>query len=141
MANKNTNSFNYSLLSEFLFTILPLTIIVIIRSYEEDYNKIFFNSEWAVISIILFGQSIVKLASGIANYNNKLTWQKVSFIISILIIIGLIPSTTILVLNVLDQQNSTPNLVLHTLQIFFFFLSCIAFFIIGAVGQSFLEDE
>ncbi len=52
----------YSLLSELLFTILPLIIVIIIRGYENKYELIFYNTEWSIMAIILFGQSIDTLS-------------------------------------------------------------------------------
>ena len=104
----------------------------------KEFSKIFFNSEWAICAIILFGQSIVKFSSGIANSEKKFKWQIISFLNTLIIIIGLIPSIIVLVIIILTDSTS---LTLHIFQIFLFILSCISFFIVGAAGQELLERK
>src|SRR5690606_24567281 len=96
---KIDRTIKYVLSSELIFTLLPIIILLIVRSYENDYSKIFYNSEWSIISIILFGQSIVKFSSGIANSKETFRWQLVALVISLIIVFGLIPASIILVLN------------------------------------------
>lgn len=128
----------YILVSEVLFTILPLIVITIVRSYQYQAHLIFYNTEWAMMSIILFGQSIVKFSSGVANSNLKFRWQLVSLIMSLIIIFGLIPSIIILIINLLNSKNSYG---LHIVQMILFVVSIITFFIIGYVGQKLLEGK
>jgi hypothetical protein len=128
----------YVLVSEMLFTILPLIVITIVRSYQNQYELIFYNTEWAMMSIILFGQSIVKFSSGVANSNLKFRWQLVSLIMSLIIIFGLVPSIIILIINLL---NSEPNCGLHIAQMFLFVVSIITFFIVGYVGQKLIDGK
>ncbi len=128
----------YVLISELLFTILPLIVITIVRSYQNKIELIFFNTEWAMMAIILFGQSIVKFSSGIANSNLKFRWQLVSMIISIIIIFGLAPSIIILIINLINVQ---PIFGLHIAQLVLFVISIITFFIVGYLGQKLIDDK
>lgn len=128
----------YVLVSEMLFTILPLIVITIVRSYQDQYEQIFYNTEWAMMSIILFGQSIVKFSSGVSNSNLKFRWQLVSLIMSLLIIFGLIPSITILIINLINPE---PNFGLQIAQMILFLLSIITFFIIGYIGQKLIDGK
>ncbi|TDE01705.1 hypothetical protein [Flavobacterium sandaracinum] len=128
----------YVLVSEMLFTILPLIVITIVRSYQNQYELIFYNTEWAMMSIILYGQSIVKFSSGVANSNLKFRWQLVSLIMSLIIIFGLVPSIIILIINLL---NSEPNFGLHIAQMLLFIVSIITFFIVGYVGQKLIDGK
>ena len=43
----------YVLVSEIIFTILPLVVIAIIRSYQDQAEQIFYNTEWIMMAIIL----------------------------------------------------------------------------------------
>jgi hypothetical protein len=128
----------YVLTSELLFTLLPLLILIIVRSYENKCEIIFYNTEWAIMAIILFGQSIVKFSSGISNSSLKFRWQLVSLIISVIIIFGLIPSIVILVINLLSKENI---LSLYVLQMIMFVISIITFFIVGYLGQKLLDGN
>lgn len=128
----------YVLISEMLFTVLPLIVISIVRSYQCKFELIFYNTEWAMMSIILFGQSIVKFSSGIANSSLKFRWQLVSMIISLIIIFGLIPSIIILIINLLNDEKMFG---LHFAQISLFVLSIITFFIVGYLGQKLMDEN
>jgi len=128
----------YVLISEMLFTVLPLIVISIVRSYQCKFELIFYNTEWAMMSIILFGQSIVKFSSGIANSSLKFRWQLVSMIISLIIIFGLIPSIIILIISLLNDEKMFG---LHFAQITLFILSIITFFIVGYLGQKLIDEK
>ncbi|WP_312081804.1 hypothetical protein [Empedobacter sp.] len=128
----------YVLISEMLFTILPLIVISIVRSYQCKFELIFYNTEWAMISIILFGQSIVKFSSGTANSSLKFRWQLVSMIISLIIIFGLIPSIIVLIINLLNNEMI---LGIYIAQMILFIFSMITFFIVGYLGQKLIEEK
>ncbi|CAI9679405.1 hypothetical protein [Elizabethkingia anophelis] len=128
----------YILFSELIFTILPLIVISIVRSYQDKVSLIFYNVEWSMMAIILFGQSIIKFSSGISNSKKQFRWQLVALIISLIITIGLIPSIVILVIN---STNDNQSLGLHIFQIILFILSTITFFLIGYIGQKLIEEK
>ena len=134
---KLDKTIKYILTSEFLFTLLPIIILLIVRSYENNLSAIFYNTEWSIISLILFGQSIVKFSSGISNSNEKVRWQLVALVISVIIIYELIPSSIILVINLLSESLSFG---MYLTQIILFVTSCITFFIVGAIGQKMLDE-
>jgi hypothetical protein len=134
---KIDKTIKYILTSEFLFTLLPIIILLIVRSYESNFLAIFYNTEWSIIALILFGQSIVKFSSGISNSKEKFRWQLVALVISIIIIFGLIPSAIILVLNLSSKTLSNGT---YIAQIILFIISGLTFFIVGALGQKMLDE-
>lgn len=135
---KIDRTIKYILSSEFLFTLLPIVILIIVRSYNQDCKAIFYNTEWSIIAIILFGQSIVKFSSGVSNSRAIFRWQFVALIISIIIIFGMIPASVTLVLIL---SCNTLNFGIYFTQFIIFILSCISFFIVGAIGQTMLEEK
>lgn len=134
---KLDKTIKYILTSEFLFILLPIIILLIVRSYENNLNAIFYNTEWSIISLILFGQSVVKFSSGISNSKEEVRWQFVALVISLIIIFGLIPSSIILVINLLSE---TLSFGMYIAQIILFVVSCFTFFIVGAIGQKMLGE-
>jgi hypothetical protein len=134
---KDTAALLY-LSSEFIFILLPIVILTVVRILEGQYLSIIINYEWSIAAIILFGQSITKLTSGISNTSNKARWQVTALLISVIIVIGLIPSTVVL----LDfMNNEYPSQVSIWLQPIIFLISSVCFFLIGGVGQSLLDDK
>ncbi|WP_312765696.1 hypothetical protein [Epilithonimonas sp.] len=128
----------YVLTSEIIFTILPLIVIAIVRLYQNQSELIFYNTEWVMMAIILFGQSIVKFSSGISNSKRKFRWQLVALIITSIISFGLIPSIVILIINLLSNDF---NLTLYIFQIIFLVISIFTFYIIGYLGQKLMDEK
>ena len=135
---KIKRSLYYILTSELLFTILPIFVLLIVRSYEKNFSSILDNTEWSIMAIILFGQSIVKFSSGVSNSSNKFNWQFVSLVISIIIIFGLIPSIICMVINLTSLR---AGFGIQLTQVILFFLSALCFYLIGAIGQKLLDDK
>ena len=128
----------YVLISEIIFTILPLIVIAIVLSYQNKTSQIFYNTEWIMMAIILFGQSIVKYSSGISNSSRKFRWQLVALIITIIISFGLIPSIVILIINLLSEKLS---FTLYLFQIILLIFSILTFSIIGYLGQKLMDEK
>lgn len=128
----------YVLTSEIVFTILPLLVIAIVRSYQNRPEEIFYNTEWIMMAIILFGQSIVKFSTGISNSKKKFRWQLVSLIITAIITFGLIPSIVLLSINLL---NDSKNMILHIFQLVLLLISIGCFYVIGYIGQKLIDDN
>ncbi len=135
---KIDRTIKYVLSSELIFTLLPLIIILIVRSYEMEFSQIFYNTEWSIISIILFGQSIVKFSSGIANSKETFRWQLVALVISVIIVFGLVPASIILALNLTSYRIA---LGMAILQIIIFLISVLTYYFIGSIGQKMLEEK
>lgn len=134
--SKFTN-INLYLISEFLFIILPIIILTTVRILDGAFEKIFYNYEWSVASIIFFGQALVRFTSGLSNTNLKTSWQRTALIFALIFVLGLIPVCIILIYNMMANETS---LLAYILQLVFFFISTFCFFVFGGVGQSFLED-
>ncbi|WP_156844494.1 hypothetical protein [Leptospira wolffii] len=122
-----------SLLSEFFFNILPLVILLIIQ-FSNNKSTLSIR-DFIFVSIILYGQSIVKFASGVSNISQKSTWQLVSIIVSIVIVFGLTPSCILLV----NLYHTEPNCFVWVISVLNISLSILSFFVIGLMGQAWLE--
>lgn len=128
--NKKSHT-NCNLMSEFLFTILPLIVVLIIRISNEEYKSIFYNTEWAFIAVLLYGQTLVKLASG-GTASKGASWQGVAMITTVVIVFGLVPSIVILCVNFTAVDKSFG---MHIFQMIELIGSIGAFFIVGGVGD------
>jgi len=136
MVNKGHN-ISCKLLAEFLFTILPIIVVLIIRLSQSDYSALFYNTEWGFASVIFYGQSIIKLASG-GSATLVVQWERIALGISILLVIGLIPSIVVFCLNFTSTNNSFGLYFVQFVELIF---SIISFFTIGAVGDMMLDDK
>lgn len=93
----------YILVTELLFTLLPIIILIVVRSYENNFRAIFYNTEWSIMALVLFGQTIVKFVSGVSKYKAKLRWQVAALVVSMIMIFGVIPSATVQVINLTSK--------------------------------------
>jgi len=120
------------ILSELIFTFFPLLIASILICFKKNYSEIITNSDWSYISIILFGQTIIKFFSGVAQNNNQKSLPVLLVILTLILMFGLVPSVTILIL--LEISNDKP-LWLIISQWLFVVVSVGAFCTIGHIGQ------
>ena len=132
------NSNKRLILIDLIFTFLPLIILALILFSINKFNiKTFLcKNDWSYLSIVLFGQTIVKLFSGIANNKNE---KDVSFIVLIIVLIitfGLIPSVVYLVLLEIYMQ----TLKLYVLQFIWLFISVIVYSLFGWIGNVLNEN-
>ena len=56
---------------DLLFTFLPILILLFLRAICNNVKGFFEQSDWSFISMILFGQTLVKVFSGISDNENK----------------------------------------------------------------------
>jgi hypothetical protein len=95
---KHETESKFVILSETLFILLPVFIILIYDLLAKGWSGIFRSTEFSYATIVLFGQTIVKFAIGLSRSVKEKRWQIISLILSLIIIFGLIPSVIILIL-------------------------------------------
>ena len=84
-----------SIIVDFIFTFLPLIVLVFIIIFTLKFENIFVRSDFSYISMILFGQTIIKLFSGISENENKKRTVKLVLDMSLIISLGLVPSISV----------------------------------------------
>lgn len=103
--------YNYSAaLSQIIFILLPFLISIIVNLYkagiaEEEIWYLAYAPEWSLCSMLLFGQSVVKLM-------NDKSWDK-GPIASVFMVFGIVPSAIIYGLS-LTNGPSLPPWVYYT---------------------------
>jgi len=122
--------------SELLFILAPLVILFFFRAIGGQLSGLLRWPEWSYSSVILFGQAIVKLASGISKAAVPQRWQFTTLLFSLLVLFGLVPPA--LMLGVIHMSPDFP-LVVVILQIVWFVLSIAAFMTVGSVAQILID--
>lgn len=131
MSNKDINTYSI-LLSEALFMLFPFVVIFIVLFHKGDVVSIFHYPDWALAASVLNGQAVIKIVSGTIAGDNKSQWQRVSLLVTALIIIGFVPPLIILSLILVSE---TPSTFLVISQMVLFFMSFIIFFWVGKTGH------
>lgn len=121
-----------TLIAELLFSILPIIIVLAFSASLVTIRDLLF------VGVILYGQSLVKFASGVSNIPNKSHWQLVALIVTVVICIGLVPSCILLAKTYIQ----TPLSLATTIWIWFeIALSVVSFFVVGLMGQTWLDRK
>ncbi|RJP78601.1 MAG: hypothetical protein C4522_12560 [Desulfobacteraceae bacterium] len=148
--DKNTSSFQntgitekslnifFASISEFLFIVFPFVVIFIISLYISDTKPFIAKPEWAVAASILFGQSLVKWVSGIAAQKKSAVVSRVAFVVTLVIVCGLLPSIIVLTLLLITPSSPT---WLNLTQIALFIIATVVFFLLGGLGNYLLDNN
>jgi hypothetical protein len=127
------------IIMEILFALMPLGIIFLITLLtSKNILSIFKRSDISFIAVFLFGQTLVRVISGIVNSRKHKKWQIVAFIISLLFLLGVIPSVILLI--IVYTETSISNLV-YILQNIWLTISIATYFIFGSIGQMYLDEN
>lgn len=123
---------------ELLFSILPLIIIFILHiALGKKIKEIFTSTDISFISVVVFGQTVIRFMSGIAKSETKKNWQKIAFISSLLFILGIVPSVSFLIIIYTNKEISK---IVYVFQSIWFLLAIISYWIIGTIGQMYLDE-
>lgn len=125
------------LIAEMLFIILPLIVTGIVLRVRGHLTSLLDSSEWSFAAAILFGQALTKFVSGLVSGKIGLQWQRVVLVFTLVIVIGLVPSLTILTLVLVNEPNSGGTIpqCLRWTQLLFFVLGVGGYVILGGVGE------
>lgn len=91
--------------SETLFVVLPFIVIGIALLHRGEFQTIFFIPEWSIVSAVIVGQSIVKIASTTLG-RKDIKKEPVVLIISVLLVCLLVPILIILAITLTSQTIS-----------------------------------
>ena len=139
MDNKHEMYAMLIIVCELLFAIFPLLILLLIALLNSDnFVSVFKRSDISFVSVLLFGQTLVKLISGYVKAGNKSGWQRVAFVITLLFIFGIIPSVIYLIIVHLAISKLQ---IVYILQNVWFGLSIIVYIIFGCIGQMKLDEK
>ena len=128
----------FVIVSDMLFVFAPIFILMILHFVKKDHVSIFYRADWSFASIILFGQAIVRFASGLSKGDKHYRWQIIAAIISFVIVFGLIPSAVLLAL---IYSTSEYSIWVYIVQIIIFIVGCFTYYNIGACGQMMLDND
>jgi hypothetical protein len=120
-----------SIIIDFIFTFLPIIVIILIMLFTLEYENIFLRSDFSFISMILFGQTIIKLFAGISENENKKKTMKLVLDMSLIISFGLVPSIVILVLIEIGYNDK----ILLISQVIWLIISIGVYLFFGTIGN------
>ncbi len=96
--------------AELAFLLVPFVVIGLAYLFKADFRTIFYTPYWSVASSILIGQALIRFVSRLLQsraHDPSISWERVTLIFSVLIVLGLVPSLVVLLLVLISTQSST----------------------------------
>src|SRR5664280_1616446 len=109
--------------SELLFVLLPFVVIAITLAHRGELRTILSIPEWSIVSAVIIGQTITKLASATLG-RTGLKKERIVLVMSILLVCMLVP---VLIILAIVLTSPTISKALAVTQAIFFVLSAFLF--------------
>jgi putative effector of murein hydrolase LrgA (UPF0299 family) len=130
--NEKINNANYVILTEILFIILPLMIILIYKLSKNNICSIFDTADWSYCTVLFSGQCIIKLVSALLKKRNEFfCWQFVALWLAITITLFLVPAVIFICL----MQEQDVKMWVKIAQIVWFGIAVFGYFQIAGYAQ------
>ncbi len=115
--------------TELMFVLLPFIVIGIALAHMGEFPTLLFIPEWSIVSAVIVGQAIVKVAnSSVGRVNVDREW--IVFAISILLVCLLVP---ILIILAIALTSTKISITMAIVQAVLFILSCVVFWLASAI--------
>jgi hypothetical protein len=129
---KRPNSADYVILTEILFIILPLLIVLLYEFSKNTPSSILDKADWSYCTVLFSGQLIIKLVSALLKKRSEtFCWQFVALWLAIIIVLFLVPAVIFICL----MQDQNVKLWVKIVQIAWFGISIFGYFQIAGYAQ------
>jgi hypothetical protein len=108
--------------AELAFLLAPFVVIGLAYLYKPELKNILYTPYWSIASSVLIGQALIRCIIQLLQskaHDPTISWERVTLIFSLLIVLGLIPSLLVLLLMMISTEPSM-YLVVAQLVLFVF---------------------
>ena len=126
-----------TIIVDLIFSFLPVLVLIAIKLLTHSSENFFMRSDWSYVSMILYGQTLIKLFSGIIQNMNEKDSSLLILQVSCILAFGLIPSILFLLL----IEIGIINFVIIILQFVWLAGSIVIYFIFGGLGLILSEKK
>ena len=126
-----------TIIVDLIFSFLPVIVLVAIKLLTCRRENFFLRSDWSYISMILYGQTLIKLFTGIIQNMNEKDSSLMILQVNCILSFGLIPSILFLVLIGIGKN----NIAIIICQFIWLIGSVIIYFIFGGLGLILSEKK
>lgn len=126
-----------TIIVDLIFSFLPVLVLIAIKLLTHSSENFFMRSDWSYVSMILYGQTLIKLFSGIIQNMNEKDSSLLILQVSCILAFGLIPSILFLLLIEIGIINSA----IIILQFVWLAGSIVIYFIFGGLGLILSEKK
>ena len=125
----------YVVAAELAFLLAPFVVIAFAYLYKGDLRNVLYTPYWSLASSILIGQALIRFIARLLQSNAHdptISWERVTLIFSVLIVLGLVPSLVVLLLVLISTQ---PSAYLGIAQMVLFVVGFCLYLAFGWTGQ------
>ncbi|MDE7228732.1 MAG: hypothetical protein K2N31_10495 [Treponemataceae bacterium] len=126
-----------TIIVDLIFSFLPVLVLIAIKLLTHSSENFFMRSDWSYVSMILYGQTLIKLFSGIIQNMNEKDSSLLILQVSCILAFGLIPSILFLLL----IEIGIINFAIIILQFVWLAGSIVIYFIFGGLGLILSEKK
>lgn len=128
----------YHVLTDYFFILLPVVVVVLVRSFHGLLREVARGADLSFASSVLFGQTIARLVAGVVRAGYRGSWRVSSFLITAVLVLGLVPSVVMLV-SALSAP--APSLLLEVLQVAWFVLGSAVYIWLAHLGETLVSER
>lgn len=133
---KYENESSKYILIDLIFSFSPLLILIFIRLITKSWENIFKRSDLSFLSMILIGQTIIKLILGVMKNKNEKKLGNILLVFIFLLLFGFLPPAFYLILIEINRG----NIIIYILQTIWIILATIFYYIIGTDSNILSEN-
>lgn len=137
-AEKRKQNIEQARILIFIDLVLVMVPFVFLIFRDLSLSKVFYDPNWALAACILFGQTIARLASGVAKKKIK-RWYEVVLVIILFFACTMFGTYVYTQLDVSESELPSPGWAFF--QIILFVVSVACFRIFGTLGQRMLDEK
>ena len=126
-----------TIIVDLIFSFLPVLVLIAIKLLTHSSENFFMRSDWSYVSMILYGQTLIKLFSGIIQNMNEKDSSLLILQVSCILAFGLIPSILFLLL----IEIGIINFAIIILQFVWLAVSIVIYFIFEGLGLILSEKK
>ena len=126
--------------AELAFLLGPFVVTGLAYLYKGDLRHMLYSPYWSIASCVLIGQALIRFITQLLrseSHDAAISWERVTLIFSLLIVLGLIPSMLVLLLVLITPQ---PSLFLGVAQLVLFVFAFSLYLVLGWTAQDMLSN-
>jgi len=126
--------------AELVFLLVPFVVIGLAYLYKGDLRNIIYAPYWSIASSVLIGQALIRFIIRLLQSNAHdpaISWERVTLVFSVLIVLGLVPSLLVLLLVLISPQ---PSLNLGVAQLILFVFGFSLYLAFGSTAQDMMSN-
>jgi len=126
------------IVSEMVFILAPVCILLIVLVVRGNWVGVITAPDWSYATIVMIGQTIVKLSTGLSHNQDRKQWHFVTLLFTLLVMLEFAPAVIVLVLLLTSKQTIVGLVIAQWLLLL---LAGLTYWNVAKVGQILLDHS